>query len=184
MTTEVDVQAYSKELLFALRMREVPGPRIAEALAEVHSHVTETGENPREAFGLPKAYADQVRAALGETGKPPAVWRSVLTWTSAVNGFGAAVGAWFLIEGVLAFSTGERGSLGLPAAVSLLLGLALLVGLAVGLGRMARHSDVQVLDPRTGADMTPPLPRWVLPAMVTPPLLMMVLAVVVGLSQR
>ena len=45
------VQTYTDELLFALRMRDLPGSQIAEALAEVNSYVAETGEDPREAFG-------------------------------------------------------------------------------------------------------------------------------------
>src|SRR3954447_541104 len=58
-------QAYLNELLLALRMRGVPGPRIAEAVAEVSAHLSETGETPQEAFGPAQAYAGEVAAALG-----------------------------------------------------------------------------------------------------------------------
>jgi hypothetical protein len=68
------LRAYTQELLVALRMRGVPGPRIAEALAEVDSHLCETREDPREAFGSAKAYADEVVAALGEADAPAPFW--------------------------------------------------------------------------------------------------------------
>lgn len=181
MSTEL--QAYSNELLFALRLHDVPGPRIAEALAEVHSHVSETGEDPREAFGPPRTYAEELAAALGVPAGAP-FWRNALTGIGASYGLGGAAGAWLLLEGVTTIGSDERGPYGLPAAASLLLGLAVLVALATELGRLARHSDVQVLDPRTGADMTPPVPRWVLPVMVTAPVLGLVLAAVVAVAQR
>ena len=59
-----DLQSYSTRLLLALRERNVPGPQVAEALAEVESHVAETGEEPESAFGPPRQYADAVAAAL------------------------------------------------------------------------------------------------------------------------
>jgi len=55
-----ELETYSNELLLALRLRDVPGPRIAEALAEVQSHVSETGEEALEAFGPPRVYADEL----------------------------------------------------------------------------------------------------------------------------
>ena len=178
------VQTYSDELLLALRMRDVPGPQIAEALAEVHSHVAETGEDPREAFGPPRVYALEVAVALGEPGEPPPCWRGVLTWNTATYGLGGAAGAWLLLDGVLAFASGRQGALGLPPVAPLLLGLAVLIMMAVGLGHRARRDEVPVRNPLTGEDMTTPLPRWVLPAMVAPPALTIVLAAVLGLAGR
>lgn len=37
-----DAKRYQQEPLLALRLRDIPGPRIAEALAEVDSHIAET----------------------------------------------------------------------------------------------------------------------------------------------
>jgi len=51
--------------------------------------------------------------------------------------------------------------LGAPPLVALLAGLVVLAGLVLALRRLARAADSRVLDPRTGADMAPPLPRWV-----------------------
>lgn len=179
-----DLRTYTDELLLALRLRDVPGPQIAEALAEVHSHVRETGEDPREAFGPPRAYAVEVAEALGRAGEPPPLWRGVLTWSTAAYALAGAGGTWLLLDGALALADGGRGALGLPPLVCLLLGLGILAGMAVALARLAGDDDVAVLDPLTGEDMTAPLPRWVLPVMVAPPALAVVLALVLGLVGR
>jgi hypothetical protein len=173
-------QAYLDELLLALRMRGVEGPRIAETLAEVDSHLSETGEDPAAAFGPAKTYADEVVAALGEREAPEPFWRAALSWISATYGLGGAVGAWLVIDGAIAVATGERGVAHLPAAVPLSTGIVILLALAVGLVRLSRRRDEQVLDPRSGDDMTPPLPRWVLPLMLTVPVLVLLIAVVVS----
>lgn len=99
-------------------------------------------------------------------------------------GLGGAAGAWLLLDGVLALASGRRGALDLSPWVPLLLGLSVFIVMAVGLGHLARRKDVPVLDPLTGVDMTAPLPRWVLPVMIAPPVLALVLAVVIGLAER
>jgi len=176
-------QVYLKELLLALRLRGVPGPRIAEALAEVNSHLSETGEDPSEAFGPAKAYADEVVAALGGADAGTSFWRAALRWTTPVYGLGGALGAWLVIDGARALALDQRGVGGLPAVVSLAVGAAILVALAVGLVRLTRRREDQVLDPRSGANMSP-LPRWVVPLMLSVPALILVLAVVVSLTSR
>lgn len=50
-------ERYRRELLVALRLRDVDPDRIGEVLAEIGSHIAETGEDPREAFGAPADYA-------------------------------------------------------------------------------------------------------------------------------
>ena len=179
MTT--DAQTYRNELLLALRTLDVPAPRIAEALAEVDSHVTETGEDPREAFGAPRAYAAQLTAAYGDSVPRSPLWRDVVRWSTAAYGLAGAAGSWLLIDGALASVSGSRGPFGLPPLAGVALGLVVLAGLAVALFRLTRRDDTRVLDPRTGADMAPPLPRWVLPAMAVPLVLPVVLAVLVAL---
>ena len=174
------VRSYDQDLLFALRMKDVPGPRIAEVLAEVDSHVRETGEDPREAFGPPKQYAAEVSTALGDPGK--STWRHVFSWSTAFAAFTGGAGAWFLLDGVIAVSADERGVLGLPPVALILLGAALL--LAPELVWLFRRPDTRVLDPRSGADMTPPVPRWMLPMMVTASVFPLVLVVVVVIAQR
>lgn len=170
---KTEARTYNDQLLMALRMRDVPGPQIAEALAEVDSHVTDTGEDAREAFGEPKAYAAEIAAALG--GESRGRWRGVFTWSALGYGLGGWVGAWLLFDGASALGSGERGVLGTPAVVPLVLGLLVLAVEAVGLLRLGRREENEVLDPRTGADMTPTLPRWVAPLMMAIPVLTLAL---------
>jgi hypothetical protein len=174
------VQTYSDELLLGLRRCDVPGAQIAEALAEVQSHVADTGEDPRQAFGPPRQYAAEVAAALGLRAPTP-FWQQALSWSTVAHGLGGAGGGWLVLDGVLAGAAGERGVLGLPPVVPLLLGVAVLTALGVSLVRLSRSPEAEVLDPRTGARMTSPLPRWVVPLMVLPVLLPLVAGIAVAL---
>lgn len=54
--------SYRDQLIMALRVRDVPGDRIGEIVAEVDSHVAENGEEPAEAFGPARDYAEQFPA--------------------------------------------------------------------------------------------------------------------------
>ncbi len=175
---KIEAHSYNDQLLMFLRWRDVPGPQIAEALAEVDSHVSETGEDPREAFGDPKAYAVEIATALG--GDSGGWWRDVFTRSALAYGLGGWVGAWLLFDGASALGTGERGVLGAPAIVMLALGLLVIVVGAVGLLRTGRREENEVRDPRTGADMTPTL-RWVTPLMIAVPALTLALGVLFAL---
>ena len=185
MRTDDALTSYRNDLLLALRLGEVPGPRIAEALAEVDSHVAETREDPRTAFGPPQEYAAELLAVLAP-GRTPG-WRGWLGSLRASDLLGAlvaAVGGWSLADGLFALASGTSSSLGLPAAVAAAVGLVLLAGLALVIVRSARGGDDRVLDPRTGADMAPPMPRWAVAVVFGLPVGMLVVAVVVGLTQR
>lgn len=176
-------RSYGQDLLFALRMRDVPGPRIAEVLAEVDSHVRETGEDPREAFGPPKKYAAEVSATLGDPVKP--LWRVVLSWSTAFALFTAVAGSKLILDGVTALSADERGVLGLPPVAMILLGSALLLAWAAEMYWLVRQPDTKVVDPRSGEEMTPSVPRWLLPVLVVgAPGVPLVLAVVLTITQR
>jgi len=156
-----DLHSYQQQLLLALRLYDVPGPRIAEALAEVESHVRETGEDATEAFGAPKAYAAQLSTALGAEGT--GTWAGLLrslTWVHAVVGLVSFGGCWMLTQGLFAFVGGRPGPFGLPAVASGGIGAVLLGALAVALVIDTRRDADPVRDPRTGADMTGPPPRW------------------------
>jgi hypothetical protein len=179
-----DTRSYRQDLLMALRMRDVPGARIAEALAEVDSHVAETGEDPVEAFGPPKAYADQLVGALGVEGGVSPFWRGVLTWRTAAHGAGGAGGGWLVLAGASALA-GDGGSvLTVPPVLAIVIGVAVLAALAFDLRRLTRRSQDQVLDPRTGADMAPPLARWVLPLMLSVPAVVLLIALVITFAAR
>ena len=49
---------YTQALTIQLRLREIPGTAIGQIVAEVESHVRETGEDPVEAFGQPGSYSE------------------------------------------------------------------------------------------------------------------------------
>lgn len=184
MTTDID--AYRQQLLLALRLRDIPGPRIAEVLAEVESHVADTGEDPNAAFGAPKDYA---RALVVEL--HPERTHGVRGWMASVRGVEvlmaalAFAGAWLAAEGLFALAAGDPGVLGLPGPVHLALAVVLLAALALLVVRTSRRRDDRVLDPRTGRDVAADLaPRWARPVSVLVPAGMLVLAVVIGLLQR
>lgn len=55
------------ELVLALRMRDVPGPRIGEILAEVDEFCADSGLDAGTAFGDPAAYAASLATSEGRT---------------------------------------------------------------------------------------------------------------------
>jgi hypothetical protein len=156
-TRKSPAQGWSDDLLLALRMREVPGARIGEVLAEVHSHVAETGEDPRVAFGEPRAYADEVADALG---RPRRGLRSLLRSVDAVDltlALACGLASFLLADGLWSLGAGEDGVFGLPAWLVTPAAVLVLGGAAartVGAARRGRQDDA-VIDPRTGADMVP-----------------------------
>ena len=130
-------QAWCDDLLLRLRLRDVPGARIGEVLAEVQSHVAETGEHPREAFGPPKEYAARVADALGAA--PSRGWRDAvrgLSWQDLATAAAIGVSSYLLADGLWALGAGGTTVLGLAAwAVCAVAALALADGLwALGAG--------------------------------------------------
>ena len=128
-------ETYVRQLLTALRTREVPAARIAEVVAEVESHLAETGEDPVDAFGAPREYA---AAVAGEDS------RSFLGTVPAALLGGLTGGAVALTT----FAVVERDDrvLGVPLAVAIVASLALTAATAV----LAQRQYRPVLDPRTG----------------------------------
>ena len=59
---------YTQALTIQLRLREIPGRMIGQIVAEVESHVRETGEDPVEAFGQPGTYSAQFAQGLAGAG--------------------------------------------------------------------------------------------------------------------
>lgn len=155
-------QTYREQLTYHLRMRDLPGDRIGEALAEVEAHTAETGEDPQEAFGPAKQYAREVAAAVGVT---RGSWRlDPGTIVSAlVIGALSWISTMLLAGGILALAGSGDPDWGLSARWELSLGV---VGAAVTTAVVTVVSyrrDDPVRDPRTGTSET--LPRWVLPAL-------------------
>ncbi|GAB2648786.1 hypothetical protein GCM10027271_02950 [Saccharopolyspora gloriosae] len=93
----IETEKYRDELLIALRMHEISGARVGDVLAEVDTHLAESGEDPVEAFGTPREYAAHVAAQLdGDPAKlsRPAVLAGALG-TAALTLFGLE----FFIDG-------------------------------------------------------------------------------------
>ena len=179
-------QAWSDDLLLRLRLLDVPGPRIGEVLAEVQSHLADTGEDPREAFGTPREYADQVAAALGiAPGGTWAVLRRGLTWRDLLLAAVTGVAGFAFADGLWSFAAGDSALLGLPAwAVATVAALALAACAArfVVAARRDPGGD-RVLDPRTGTDMAPFTRRQVA-VLALVPVLALTAAVVGGALSR
>ncbi|MBB5789203.1 hypothetical protein [Jiangella mangrovi] len=150
-----DTEKYRRELLTALRLRDVDADRIGEVLAEVDSHVAETGEDPREAFGAPADYArvigDGVRG-LSE--------RERRTRNAGHALMGGLVGA-VSVLGIMAVVRGDETALGMPAWLTLALGL---LGAVLGIVLLAVRARV-VRDPRTGRPVDPSQ-RWFAPVVL------------------
>lgn len=79
-----------------LRLRNVPGARIGEALAEVDTHCADAGQSPQEAFGDPQAYAESLAAGLGSPTTP----RTRLSRKDALTTLSTLAGIACLLEGV------------------------------------------------------------------------------------
>ncbi|TFV53826.1 hypothetical protein [Blastococcus sp. TF02A-35] len=135
-----DTATYRRDLLRALRSHHVAPDRIGEIVAEVESHVAETGETPVEAFGPAREYA------AGFAGPRPLGARLAGVWLVVL---GAACG-WLIANGVFGLVADERVH-GMPAGVALALGALLWVPPMIGQLRR----QLPVADPRTGRRMTP-----------------------------
>ncbi len=77
-TPHVD-QAWAEELVLELRLRDVVGGAIGNALAEVESHCAESGEPASEAFGDPTRYARSLTGATEPGATEPGDARTIAT---------------------------------------------------------------------------------------------------------
>ncbi|WP_435199728.1 HAAS signaling domain-containing protein [Janibacter sp. GS2] len=158
MNTDPDsdraVSEYRQSLIAILRLKEVPGERIGQIVAEVESHVAETGEDPVEAFGPPRAYAAQLSDE-----QRPSPW-----WHTAVTALAAGVAGWLIAQGALGLLLGEH-QLGQSGLLWLAIGVLIAIPVAINVHR----GSTPVRDPRTGVDMVP-MPRWVWAALAGLPI--------------
>ncbi|TYP80651.1 HAAS signaling domain-containing protein [Blastococcus xanthinilyticus] len=138
MTT--DTATYRRDLLRALRSHHVAPERMGEIVAEVESHVAETGETPVEAFGPAAEYAAGFAGPRPLTARLAGIGLMVL---------GLACG-WLIANGIFGLVTDERVH-GMPAGVALLVGA--LLWLPPMVGQLRRQQPVA--DPRTGRRITP-----------------------------
>jgi hypothetical protein len=175
---------YQQQLLLALRLQNIPGPRIAEALAEVDSHVAETGEDPRQAFGEPKVYAGHLSEALEgkrESISALGLLRST-TWSDGALALAIVAGSGLLFQGL--FLIGAQHSPRTPAVASAIAGVVLLVSLAVWMAKRIRRDADRVLDPRTGKNMAPPFRWWTIALWAVYPCGLLLLVYWIGATNR
>jgi HAAS domain-containing protein len=138
MTSSTDT--YRRELVPALRAANVPPERIGEIVAEVESHVADTGEDPREAFGPARDYAAGFRHPRSRASVAASV---ATTSVCALCGFLVANGVVGLVD--------DEPALGMPAWVVLTAGAVLWIPSLTAVLRLS----VPVPDPRTGRSITP-----------------------------
>jgi hypothetical protein len=136
-----DLDTYCQQFLYALRMRDVPAARIGEAVAEVESHVADTGEDPVVAFGAPAEYAERLADSLG---RPHSRFAGRSAYIPAILVFTASAVA----------TASLRSGSPWPAVAA----LAVLAG--VGGWFFLRRAEHRIVDPRTGAALRISIPRW------------------------
>lgn len=113
------VEKYTQQLMFALRLRDVPGEVIGDAIAQVESHIAETGEDPVAAFGPAREYAASFAGKTAPARRWP--WY-VVNWLVGFL-FGC-----ILIIGVFGQVRGEEVFWGLHPIIAIVVGAVGLVG--------------------------------------------------------
>src|SRR5262245_36541409 len=120
---------WREAFVLQLRLRDVPGARIGEALAEVETHCADSGHSPLEAFGDPKAYAESLARGTGSPTSPRRAlsFKDILRTLATLAGIGClfagANGVAHDVPGVL--TTGNlvgvaAGAVGVGAIMALL----------------------------------------------------------------
>lgn len=61
-------RAWTKDFILEQRLLDVPGDRIGDALVTIETHVAESGESARDAFGDARAYARELAEAQADPG--------------------------------------------------------------------------------------------------------------------
>ncbi|MFD5600852.1 hypothetical protein ACFWHR_12450 [Leucobacter sp. NPDC058333] len=131
-TNHTSSATYTDELAEELQLRDVPQDAIDRIVLETISHLADSGEDPREAFGSPASYAD---AFAPRTFSRRMLFPLVLL--AAALGFG---GGLMLINGILGTLSSSVQLWGLGPAARVSIGIALLVGLGALLSVMAVRS--------------------------------------------
>ncbi|WP_228759871.1 hypothetical protein [Pseudactinotalea sp. HY158] len=133
MTT---VEKYTQELTFALRLRDVPGEVIGDAIAQVESHLAESGEDPVAAFGPASEYA----ASFRDEQRPARRW----PWYVAGWLLGFLFGS-ILIDGMFGQIRHEEILWGVHPVAAIVVGALGLVGCFVAMLVIAAD---RIKDPR------------------------------------
>jgi hypothetical protein len=92
-TPHID-RAWRDAFVLALRLADVPGDRIGDALATVDTHCAESGETAAEAFGDPTAYARSLTDGQGGPALRPRTVVGIVAGLLGLLVLPRAVGAW------------------------------------------------------------------------------------------
>lgn len=92
---------YLDNLLIQLRLRDVPGDRIGQILAEVETHVADTELDPVDAFGEPGEYA-ATYAAEAATAHPA---NGCLRGSALRVAVPSTLAGWAVLEGSMHFAS-------------------------------------------------------------------------------
>jgi len=91
---------YLDNLLLQLRLRDVPGDRIGQILAEVETHVADTELDPVDAFGEPGEYAATYAGAASASRERCWLSEPGIAGVGATAGFAAFEGVFHLASSV------------------------------------------------------------------------------------
>ncbi|HEX8488216.1 MAG TPA: hypothetical protein VF642_06720 [Propionibacteriaceae bacterium] len=131
--TEPTAEQYADELSEELELRDVPVEAVQSIVAEVLSHSADSGEDPYEAFGAPRDYAD----AYAPRSRLHRFW-----WLIAAVVLLSVSGASLLISGIFGLLDPGRGLWGLSPWVRVALGavgIAAFVGIVITLAVRGRR---------------------------------------------
>lgn len=131
MTSAQTNDAWIDDLTLALRLRDVRGDAIGDAVAVVRGHIADSGETAAEAFGEPRAYAGQldVTTVPAITALDPVVLGPAVSLL-AFFAFAPAVASVF---------SGTRGEFSLPQLLLFVVPVALVLGLPAYFSVGVRH---------------------------------------------
>lgn len=115
--THVNTETYLQDLRLALELRDAHEDHILDVLRQVRSHLSDSGEDPYDAFGDPREYAKQFSPVKTTT----RFW--VLIIVSVIL---TVIGGWLLVNGLIHAVGGESMAWGLPPAVGIVVGSILL----------------------------------------------------------
>jgi hypothetical protein len=143
--------------VIALRLRNISGSQIGDALAQVDVHCTGSGEAPEEAFGDPVAYATHV----AEQVRPVDLALSMSPLRAGLLGLAALFAVSALLSGVSGLARGGPAELSVGSLVGAGAGTAVI---ALGVGFASVLKDPRQRGRRLGA-------MWLfLAAMMFPPI--------------
>lgn len=101
--TSTTPDRWTADLVLALRLADVRGDAIGDAVRVVRDHCEESGEHPRDAFGPADEYARELAASLPAAARTPSSWRQPAAIATA-----STSGALLLLAGVTGLAGDER----------------------------------------------------------------------------